>query len=107
MVTDLSNWNFGLKNHLFYGTDMMPYYNSKDIGGYKYGSRLYVGDPFFRVFDDGTTGYGIYDRLEVYYTPRLGKLLDLKVSALFHFNKGYSGCQQVVSLLFNLQEIVK
>ncbi len=107
VVTDLSNWNFGLKNHLFYGTDMMPYYNSKDIGGYKYGSRLYVGDPFFRVFDDGTTGYGIYDRLEVYYTPRLGKLLDLKVSALFHFNKGYSGCQQVVSLLFNLQEIVK
>ena len=105
--TDIGKWNFGLRNHLFIGTDMMPYYNSNDIGDIKYGSRLYMGDPFFRVHDDGSKGPGTYDRMEIYYSPKLGKLLDIKVSAIFHFNKAYSGCQQMVTLRFNLHETIR
>lgn len=99
--------NIGIRNYTFYGTDMMPYYNSKDIGGYKYGSRLYMGDPFFRIHDDGSSGPGFYDRLEFYYIAKPGRLLNIKVSGTFHFHKRYSGCQQLVSLLFDLDEIIR
>lgn len=100
---DISRWNFGISNHFFYGNDMMPYYNCTDAAGYKYGSRLYLGDPFYRIHDDGISGPGIYDRLGLYYQTDIGKRLSVRVEALFHFNGvRYSGCQQIVSLNFNL-----
>ena len=99
----LKKWNFGIRNRLFCGTDMMPYYNSKDAGNDKYGDRLYFGDPFYRMHDDGTTGVGVYDRLEVFYEPQVGPYLKIGIGARFHFHGSrYSGCQQVVSLKFNL-----
>ena len=82
---------------------MRPYYNSKDAGNDKYGDRLYFGDPFYRMHDDGTTGVGVYDRLEVFYEPQVGPYLKIGIGARFHFHGSrYSGCQQVVSLKFNL-----
>lgn len=102
------NWNIGIRNSLFIGTDMMPYYNRPDAGGIKYGSQLYFGDPFYRVHDDQDGGIGTYDRLEVFWTPKLGKYLDISVGARFHFNDfSYSGCQQTVRLEFNLNRITK
>lgn len=99
----VKKWNFGISNHLFCGTDMMPYYNSKDSGGDKYGDRLYFGDPFYRMHDDDTSGVGVYDRLEVFYEPDLGPYLKIGIGARFHFHGSrYSGCQQVLSLKFNL-----
>jgi hypothetical protein len=98
------NWNVGIHNRMFFGHDMMPYYNNVDEGGFKYGPDLYFGDPFYRVHDNGKTGAGFYDRLEVYYEPQIADFLSLKVSALFHFNGSrYSGCQQMVGLKFNLE----
>ena len=92
---------------MFFGYDMMPYYNNVDEGGFKYGPDLYYGDPFYRVHDDGKTGFGFYDRLEVYYEPQIADFLSLKVSALFHFNgTRYSGCQQMVGLKFNLENCI-
>lgn len=86
---------------------MMPYYNSKDSSGYKYGNMLYMGDPFYRVHDNGSTSPGFYDRLEAYYEPQIGDFLKIRVSAMFHFNgRNYSGCQQTVSLKFNLQRLL-
>ena len=29
---NMRKWNVGIQNRMFYGTDMMPYYNSKDAG---------------------------------------------------------------------------
>jgi len=104
---EVRNWDVGLRNRMFYGTDMMPYYNSADAGGDKYGTRLYLGDPFYRVHDDGVTGAGLYDMFEVYYEPHVGKYLSIKISARFHFNGArYSGCQQVVGLFFDLNEFI-
>ena len=94
---------------LFFGTDMMPYYNMKDGGGFKYGSRLYMGDPFYRVFDDGNSviSNGTYDRFEVYYEPVIGSYIKIRVAAIFHFNNlKYSGTQQMVTLGFDLQELL-
>jgi len=103
----LRNWNVGAYNRLFWGHDMMPYYNTVDNAGVKYGSHLYFGDLFYRIHDGFSGGAGFYDRLEVYYEPSFGKYLTLKVSAVFHFNNfNYSGCQQIVSLRFNLHELI-
>ena len=102
---EVMNWNVGIRNSLFIGTDMMPYYNRPDAGGIKYGSDLYFGDPFYRIHDDGEGGTGLYDRLEVFWRPKLGRRLKIDVGARFHFHDfGYSGCQQVVRLLFNLEK---
>ena len=94
---EVKNWDVSVKNMLFCGKDIMPYYNYEDEGGFKYGSELYLGDPFFRVYDEQTSRIGTYDRLEVCYEPSVGKYLRVKVAAVFHFNNfHYSGCQQVV-----------
>ncbi len=100
----IRKWNIGIHNRFFYGTDMMPYYNSTDTAGDKYGTRLYFGDPFYRIHDDYQLTYaGLYNRLDVFYEPHIGKYLKIRLSARFHFHdSGYSGCQQMVSLLFNL-----
>lgn len=96
---EIRKWDVVVKNMFFCGTDIMPYYNSYDEGGFKYGSELYFGDPFFRIHDDNTPGLGQYDRLEVCYEPFIGWNLKVKVGAVFHFNNfHYSGCQQVVGI---------
>lgn len=103
----IRNWDVGIHNKVYWGHDMMPYYNGVDNAGVKYGTSLYFGDPFYRVHDDGRSGAGFYDRLEVYYEPKLGDFIRLRLAALFHFHgTRYSGCQQVISLRFNLQELL-
>lgn len=107
MDVDLSRWNVGISNKMFYGTDMMPYYNSRDAAGDKYGTRLYMGDPFYRVNDSGSQSAGMYDRLDVYYEPYVGSHLAIRIAARFHFNSfRYGGCQQIVTLSFNLTEML-
>ena len=100
------HWNVGVSNRLFVGKDMMPYYNSKDNVGDKYGNTLYMGDPFYRLHDDGSTGLGMYDRLEFYYEPKIKgaeEWLTIRIVAMFHFNsQKYCGTQQVVMIRFNL-----
>ena len=121
---EVRNWNVGIRNKMFFGYDMMPYYFNTDEAGLTYGPNLYFGDPFYRMHDvtpgsvtgpvggagsegvvvaNRNNGAGFYDRLEVYYEPQLSKYLSLKVSALFHFHgTRYSGCQQMVGLKFTL-----
>jgi hypothetical protein len=105
---DIRKWNVGVRNELFYGKNMMPYYHSKDPGGYPYGNLLYMGSPFYQI-GAADSKAGLADRLEVYYAPQLGQpYLDFRISAIFHFNAGnYAGCRQMVSLNFNLQELLK
>ncbi len=101
-------WNISIGNRLFYGTDMMPYYNSTDAAGDKYGSRLYLGDPFYRIHDEGSAAPGLYDRLDIFYEPHIGKYLDIRIGACFHFHDmKYSGCRQIVAIMFNLNELMK
>ena len=108
VVMEVQKWNVGLRNDMFIGTDIMPYYNTVDNAGYKYGNILYMGSPFYRVWDDGRDGIGLVDRLEVYYAPKFGApYLDMKVSAIFHFDgEKYCGCRQMVSLNFNLEKLL-
>ena len=103
-IVGLRNWNVGVENRLFYGTDMMPYYDCTDAAGVKYGNSLYFGDTFFRVTEN-RRGLGIYDRLEIYYEPGIASFLTLRIGAVLHFNEGFSGWQQTVSLRFDLSAL--
>lgn len=106
---EAGHWNLGIRNRLYVGRDLMPLYNSRDAGGFKYGDgSLYLGDPFFRVNDRGEGGVGTYDRLEFFYAPKVGKYLSINISAILHFNEfHYSGFQQMVGIRFNIDEIIK
>ena len=104
IVAGIGKWNVSVVNRLFYGENMMPYYNSVGTGGRKYASDLYFGDPFYRVRDAG--GWRFYDRLEVAWEPGLSDFVDLKVAAVLHFSGGFTGWQQLVSVHFNLQEFM-
>ena len=105
---EIRKWNVGIVDRLFVGKNMMPYYDTLDPGGYKYGADLYPGDTMYRLHEDGNvSSSGIYDRLEVYYEPRIASFLDLRVELAVHFHsKGYSGFQQRLSLIFNLQNLL-
>ena len=105
---EIRKWNVGIVDRLFVGRNMMPYYNSLDPGGYKYGRELYPGDPMYRLHEDGNvSSLGIYDRLEVYYEPRIASFLDLRVELAVPFHStGYSRFQPRLSLIFNLQELL-
>ncbi len=101
------NWNVGLENYLFYGTDMMPYYSRHDAAGNMYGDLLYMGEAFYKVRLDAP-GVGFYDRIEVYYEPAISDFMSIRASVVAHFNDwSYSGLQQVVTVRFNLGKLLE
>ena len=95
--------DFGISNSFYYGRDILPLYGSTDTAGQVYADRLYFSDPFFRIDPDGSGKTGFYDRMELFWAPQLGRNLSLKFAVVFHANSGsYSGCQQIISLSYNL-----
>lgn len=111
----LMHRGIGIENKLFIGTSLMPYYNNLDPGGNKYGSLLYRGDPFYRISakNPDLRQIGLYNRLEVFYQPRISDFMDLKLSCLLHFaekeegNTGFIGSRQKFSLIFNIEKLTR
>ena len=105
---EVRNWDVGVRNRLYIGHDLMPLYNKLDAGGFKYGNEnLYLGDPFYRVNDRGEHKVGSYDRLEIFYAPKVGNCVSISIKAVLHFNEFmYSGFQQMVGVKFNIQEMI-
>lgn len=105
---EMSKWGAGIKNTAFFGQDMMPYYNFPDAKGNKYGSGLYLGNPFYRMrAQDPGKAFKLYDRLDIYYRPQLTDYLDLSVEVQLAFNGSYQGMAQVIYLHFNLDRLTK
>lgn len=102
------NWNVGISNDLYFGKNLMPFYNSIDDGGFKYGNRVYTGSPFYRVTPFSVDEWSCYDRLEVFYEPHIADFLDLRLAIVAHFPDGfkYGGMQQKLSLVFNLNRLL-
>ena len=106
---DIRNWNVGIRNETYYGSDLMPYYSKMAPEGTIYGMDLYHGNPFYQVggVSDGSGAWGLYDRLETYFQPHISSFLDLRLSAVFHFaDGGFQGWQQKLGLVFNLERAV-
>lgn len=106
-VFALRNWNVGLKNTLFIGDGgIMPNYFDLDTAGEMYGSRLYMGNPFYRSSP--------YDMAELSYSPRITDYLRLDLVFRIYCGVcpeqdgsfGIAGNQQICSLVFDLDKIL-
>ena len=91
--------DIGLRNTFYKGEDLMPYWNSphEDAEGNPYSDKLYAGDPFYRVGESG-----FYNRLELYWQPKLKDGVSLRISSVHHFDGNHWGWQQVVALRVNI-----
>ena len=91
--------DIGLRNTFYHGDDLMPYWNSpyEDADGNPYSDKLYAGDPFYRVGESG-----FYNRLELYWQPKLKDGVSLRISSVHHFDGSHWGWQQVVALSVNI-----
>ena len=107
-IFELRKWNLSLRNTLYYGRDLMPLYDSLDAGGFKYGSELYRGDPYYRVRPAlaAADKAALYDRIDLFWEPRIAPGSHLKIAARFNFNGRYSGGSQIVALRFDLGELL-
>jgi len=106
LTLDIMNWNVGIENNLYYGTNLMPYYNDKDVLGHTLGSTLYYGSP---LYQNRVNSYwqkkAFYDRVEVYYRPHISSFIDLNLSVVLDFNGEYSGSRQKFSVFFDLERL--
>jgi len=93
-------WNVGIVNELYFGGDLMPLYDSPAPEGGNYASSLYLGDPLFRNLPG--TKFGVYDRLGAYWQPNIVKGLDLRIQLNLHFNGGFAGHQEMLTLIYSL-----
>ena len=121
LVATVQHWGAGIRNRFVIGRNLLPYRHHIDAAGVPYDGNFYLGDPFYELVDprwdawkdvaDGKTSQiqgGLYDRLEIYYAPKICAGVHLRASLFFHFHyRQYSGTNQMVSLLFNLNELME
>lgn len=103
------HWNIGLEDTFFYGDNLMPYLSSTysdDLYIGKYRDYLYQGEPFYFTHRGFASGY---DRVELFYEPKVSDALSLKLSAVGHFLLPpteafgcFIGWQAKASVIFNL-----
>lgn len=84
----LGKCNFGIHNTFYVGDNLMPYYQGPE-GVPGYGSGLYWGEPFYRTND-------LYNRLELFWEPDIGKGISLRVSSVHHYDGSEWGWQQKI-----------
>ncbi len=95
----LEKWGVGIYEMLYVGPSLMPYWYLEDSVGIQYGSNLYGGVQFY------ANDSGIYNRLEVYYSPTIAKVsdwLDFKIAVAMQFDGADWGWQQIAQLVVNL-----
>lgn len=89
--------DFGLRNTFYKGEDLMPCWDTPCGEGVVYGEGLYFGEPFYRV---GEKGY--YNRLELFWEPKMSEGVSLRISSVHHFDGAHWGWQQTVALSLNI-----
>ena len=99
-VAEIRHWSLGVRNELYWGASMAPFWAGTDITGTPYADNLYFRSPFYQVSLSG--GNGFYDKAEAWWMPRLGKWVYFRLAVAFHFNGAFSGWQQTAAVVFNL-----
>ena len=97
---EISKFGIRIHNYLFWGEDLMPYYQ-------KYGSSLYSGEECFHTQFDGKS---VVDILRISWEPRITDWLAVTVACHFHLGtsdadngiKTLRGSQQILGLRLNL-----
>lgn len=100
---EVRHWNVGIISDLYFGGELMPFYDLSGADGIKYGSNLYMGDPIMRN-PDGVK-FGIYDRLSIYWEANFLKGLNFRLQIDGHFNnRGFAGWNQKIFLIYKLPQ---
>lgn len=105
VVAEVRHWNAGIRNECYWGRSLMPYFAVEDSAGVPYGNRLYYRDTYWQVRTDPAALPAFYDRLEAYWQPRICDFLRIRIALVAHFNSGYSGWQQIATLIFDLDQM--
>ncbi len=90
---------FAVRNTIYLGDNLMPFWDHTDDLGLSYGANLYYGDPFY------STESGLYDRLELSYSYDFGNLMSVKLASVHHYDGLDWGWQQLVYLTVNLNNL--
>lgn len=108
-VITVRNWNAGIENTFFFGDNMMPYRSSfytDALDTSYFTDLLYLGDPFYFTHRGFASGY---DRLELFYEPKISDGLSLRLSAVGHcifpsseVVGSFLGWQAKASVIFDL-----
>ena len=107
IISDLRQWNVGLRNYLYYGNDLLPYFCDTDASGAVFGTDLYMRMRMFRVDTDPARIPGIFDYVSLYWEPQISEFVSLHLNAAVVFNNGYSGLEQRLILKFHLDRLDK
>jgi hypothetical protein len=96
----IQKWGVGVRNSIYFGKNLMPYYNNLNADGLIYGSELYYGDVMY------STDSGLYNRLEAYYNAFSNGYINLSFNLIMHTD-GYGkiGWQQGAKVVVNLNNI--
>ena len=106
-IQEVRHWNVGLHNNLYFGQDLMPLY-AHSYHNVRYAADLYFGKRFYHTQIES---YSLYDRVELYWEPRLASWASIRFAAVAHLGNPtdqfgfFRGWQQVVSVKFNLDPI--
>lgn len=101
----IQKWGFGIRNTLYLGDDMMPYYDALREDGdadagtegtVAYGHHLYNGEAFYRTYR------GVYDRLEFYWEPFAREDMRLRVASVHHYDGRKWAWQQKITFTVNI-----
>ena len=106
-IQEFGHWGFGVHNTLYFGQDLMPLY-AHNYNKVRYGSDLFFGKMFYHT---QISGYSLYDRVELYWEPRIAEWVSVRVAAVAHLGNPtdqfgfFRGWQQVVSVKFDLEPL--
>jgi len=104
IVVDIRNWGAGVKNEAYYGGSQAPFYTKTDAAGQVYGNQLYMRNSQWQITPDSTPGF--YDKLDIYWAPKVGRAVTLRVNWSLQFGYGgFLGHQQILEAIVNLDRI--
>lgn len=88
----IQKWRVGIRNRLYLGRPLMPLRGAEGVS--QFASLIYRGDPFYSAI--GATR--IYNYTHIYWLPRIGRGVDLSISAGLHTDGKKVGFQQTVGV---------
>ena len=101
-VLTVQKWNVGLESIYYRGDDLYLLYD-------QYGDSVYYGEPFY---DWPWEGKSWFDKLSLYWEPRIAPAISLKVAVELFFGEvneacevAYRGTNQKISFLFDLEKL--
>ena len=106
-ISEVRYREIGIRNELYYGENMMPYYKALSPEGSPYAGNLYLGDSMWQIRTNGDDHPAVYNRLEAYWRPKIGDFVHFDLSVIFHFNESYIGWQQKMGLIFDLNRAIR